>query len=169
MTTILGSTKTILKSIRSAHAGIRWYARADTTHLLLSILVDDVHAMPPAMASGNSARLIETTNSHTASHRGVIIRAGHHACTEISATAEGAHHAHTHAHRDLSTLDTTMSCRVADVTHAAELRSRKCGGHYLVGGDLLLKELLLLLLESFDLVLEGNLCERDSEWIYVIE
>ena len=105
---------------------------------LAARLVQDVDAVTPAMSTGDRRRLSVKAHSQTAD----IAKLAHGAL--LSAESVDAH-----AHGD-GAVDTTVYI-------AARSEARGLEGEHLVRCELLLVESLLLLLQSLNLILDGNL------------
>ena len=132
VTANLRSLEPIVKCVRIPHPV------GDRTHSTL-ILVDDIHAMPPSMATRQAATHPSRDIQRRNGSRNTEIRARQG--TEITEVA----HAHTHAHGSLA-LNASMTPPYATRWLAGKGRS-----HGLVIGKLLLQKMLLLLLKSLDL------------------
>ena len=110
----------------------------------IAAALGNVHAMPPAVTSGDAECALGIQPGDTGVHE---------ATTRHTAEAS-RERTHTAAHHwSLSTLDAPVTGWSA----GGDLRRTKGGGQYLIRSNLLLEKVLLLTLKRLDLLLEDHL------------
>ena len=127
--------ETIVKAVTIAE----WVGKADGSRIALArALVDDIHAVAPAMATRDALRL--PIQTHVKAH--------------ITELTHWVLHGEIRVH-PATNRSSTLYAAVRSSTSWGQTRSLE--GQDLVGCQLLLIQCLLLLLKGFNLILEGDL------------